>query len=225
MKQNNPLNLSDKTIDKFARYYELICDFNSHTNITRITSKEDFWNKHIIDSLLPFEEEIEDGFKIADIGSGAGFPGIPLAIKYPNTEVTLVESSNKKTKFLNLVIEDLKLTNIKVLTIRAEELPKDIRETFDIATARAVAQTNVLVELLSAYIKVKGRLFLLKGPKVFEELQELKDGYKKLGLKTDSQKTFKIEGQERIILIFKKTKITSKEFPRRFSQMKRSPLK
>ncbi len=225
MKENNPLNLSNEIIDKFARYYEIICDFNSHTNITRITSKEDFWNKHIIDSLLPFEDEIEDGYRIVDVGSGAGFPGIPLGMKYPNIEVTLVESNSKKVAFLNSVITDLELNNIKVLNIRAEEITKDIRETFDIATARAVAQTNVLVELLAPYIKTNGRLFLLKGPKVFEELQELKNGYKKLGLKTDSQKTFKIEEQERIILIFKKTKETPKEYPRRFAQIKSSPLK
>jgi len=195
-------NISEDQNEMLAMYFDLIEEYNKHTNITRITSKEDFLNKHIIDSLLPFDDELKEGYKLLDVGTGGGFPGLVLAIVFPNIEVTLLDSNNKKTKFLKIVVDALKLTNVKIILKRAEEIITEEREYFDVVTARAVSATNILIELLAPFVKVNGKVILLKGPKAFEEIKELKNGYEKVGLKKDSIKEFDIEDNKRVILLW-----------------------
>ena len=217
--------LTEEMNELFASYYDILVEYNLHTNLTRITSQKDFWNKHIIDSLLPFDNEINDNDVILDVGTGAGFPGVVLAIAYPNTKITLIESNGKKINFLNKLKKDLDLPNVTIINKRAEEIETIERETFNIVTARAVSATNILIELLSPYIKIGGKLILLKGPKVHEEIKDMKKGYIKLGLEKDFIKEFEIDNNKRFILSFKKTIKTKHIYPRKYSQIKKDPLK
>ena len=141
------ISLDDLMLDQFQKYYDFLIEYNTHTNLTRIVEHDEVMIKHFLDSLLISKIASLDGKNILDIGSGAGFPGIPMKIISKNSNITMLDSNNKKTKFLNELILKLGLKDASAILDRAEDLVKTKRESFDLVTARAVARLNILVEL------------------------------------------------------------------------------
>ena len=168
------LKINEKQAKKFLKYTDLLLYWNQKVNLTAICEIKDIITKHYIDSLI-IEKYLKENSKIIDIGTGAGFPGIPLAIYREDLKITLVDSLNKRTNFLNIVKEELKLNNICIKNGRAEDIgrEKEYRERFDYAVSRAVAPLNILVEYLIPFIKVGGRAVCMKGPKVEDEIDSV----------------------------------------------------
>ena len=157
------IELTDKQLDQFEKYYELLVEWNEKMNLTAITNKEDVYLKHFYDSLTPsFDFEFKDQ-SLCDIGAGAGFPSIPLKIVYPDLKITIVDSLSKRITFLNHLTKELGLSHVKAVAARAEEYAIDHRESFDIVSARAVARLNILDELCLPLTKVGGYFITLKG--------------------------------------------------------------
>lgn len=205
----------------FRRFFEHLVAANERLNLTRITDEEEVYTKHFLDSLsilslpLTFENKT-----VCDVGSGGGFPGIPLAIIRPDLSVTSVESTGKKVDFQKSLIEALELDNVIPLHERVEALPQGKR--FDYVTSRAVARLSILVELTYRLIHVGGAMIFLKGPKYIEELKGSDKVFKKLGLKVDSY-PINIDENERMILVIKKTKdVPLKTRP--YGAIKKTPL-
>lgn len=220
------INAPDKIKEKLNDYMELVLEYNKVMNLTGITDKDEFVEKHFYDSLLPTEVVDFNNKKIVDIGSGAGFPGIPLAIAYPNSSFLLVEPMNKRCEFLRVVKEKLNLTNVTILCERAENIKKDQRESFDIALSRAVSNLSILLELCVPYLKVGGIFLAYKGIKYEEELKSSKNALNSLFCEVTSVQNRKlpITNDDRFNIIIKKSKKTDLKFPRDFSQIKKKPL-
>ena len=201
------ISLSDVQINQFARYYELLLEWNEKINLTAITEQSEVIEKHYIDSVLPMDL-FENNSTIIDIGSGAGFPGIPLKILRPDLHITLLDSLNKRINFLNIVIEELKLDNIFAIHGRCEDIAKmpKYRENFDYGTARAVAKFNILAEYTVPFIKKGGSFIAYKGQDADNELIESKNAISKLFLSESTHKEYNLNNNYRKILVFKKTK-------------------
>lgn len=222
------VHLTDSQLDLFWKYKELVIEWNEKINLTAITNDLDFAVKHFIDSIT-IDKYIEDSNKkIIDIGTGAGFPGIPLKILRPNNKVVLFDSLNKRLKVLDDIIEKLDLKNIVTLHGRAEETfkNKEYREKFDVATSRAVAGLNILVELMLPAVKVGGICICMKGNNAEEEIKEAEKAIQILG-----GKIVKIDkiilpelNQERNIIIIEKIKTTPKTYPRKPGTPQKMPL-
>ncbi len=209
--------------DQYYRYFELIAEYNKVMNLTGIDDYEGVYLKHFYDSLTVAEEIEKISPKtIADVGSGAGFPGIVLAIYFPNIKFSLIEPLTKRVKFLEVVVDELGLKNVELINERVE----DIDAKFDIVTSRAVARLNILLELCAPVCKVGGYVLTLKGPKVTEEIEQADNAIKKLGLSiTASEKlTLPIEGSTRYNVYFEKVHETPTKYPRNFGQIKKKPL-
>lgn len=220
------IKLNEEQLSKLSQYYQMLLEENEHTNLTRITNEEDVYLKHFYDSLTINKIiDLKKVKKLCDIGSGAGFPGIVLKIAFPNINITLVDSLDKRIKFLNKVIEKLNLTNIKAIHTRAEEYARLNEEGFDIITSRAVAKTNILLELSSKMLKKDGYLILLKSS-VEEELQASANAFKILHMELTHKEEFYLPKEDslRTILKIKKVGTTPKMYPRDFSQIKKRPL-
>ena len=220
--------LSDIQKKQYEKYFELVVEWNQKINLTAITEKEEFYTKHFYDSIsLSFYGDYSKVSNICDVGSGAGFPSIPLKILYPHLEVTIVDSLNKRIKFLNLLQEELGLTNCNFIHARAEEVGQDknFRESFEIVTARAVARLNVLVELCLPLVKKGGYFLSLKAQKAEEETDEAITAIKLLGGKLEQDIEFDIEGEERHILEIRKAKETPNKYPRKAGIPNKKPLK
>lgn len=215
--------LTNEQKERFEKYLELIQEYNKVMNLTGIDDKFGVYLKHFYDSLLVIDFIKDDNLKIGDLGSGAGFPGIVLAIYYPNNEFTLIEPLQKRCKFLETVIEELGLTNVKVLNKRAEELD---HEQFDIVTSRAVAKLNILLELSIPLLKTGGKFIALKGANVEEEILTSKHAFNTLHstLETKQKEIIPFEESTRYNLIIKKDKKTNAKYPRNFGKIKKSPL-
>ena len=216
-------NLSDDQLNKFIRYKELLKEYNERFNITAITDDEEIVKKHFIDSLTG--AEFLDGKKLIDVGSGGGFPAIPIKIFKPEIDVTLLEATEKKCNFLNIVINELGLKNIRVVNGRAEELSKTekYRENFDYCSARAVARMNTLSEYCVPFVKVGGKFVALKGD-AEEELVEAKNAFKVLGVEVETVKKFDFYGAKRTIAVLKKIKNTPNQYPRGRGKERKNPL-
>lgn len=222
------IEFSPEIRDKLDKFYDLLITENKKYNLTRITKKDDVYLKHIYDSLTLIKMvDLSKEYKMLDIGSGAGFPGIVLKIFFPNLVITLLDSNNKKVKFLNIVKEALDLENLNIVHGRAEEYILNKRESFDLVVARAVAPIHVLMELAIPYLKVQGKFIAMKAKENTEELQLGKDTEKYLDCKINSIIKFKlpIENSDRLLIEIIKQKMTNKKFPRRYDQIIKNPLK
>ena len=223
VKELQELNIdinSDK-LNKFKKYYELLVEYNKVMNLTGITDLDGVYLKHFYDSLtLVKAYDFNNNIKLCDVGSGAGFPSIPLKICFPNIDVTIIDSLHKRIEFLNVVIKELGLTNIRAVHARAEEFDK--KEYFDIVTSRALADVNIGLELCMPLVKVGGYyLPMLVGYDLG------KNTIKLLGGELTEELSFilPIENSNRKILKIKKVEHTLGKYPRAFSQIKKKPLR
>lgn len=223
------VELNEKQLSQFLRYYEMLIDWNEKINLTAITEFEEVLKKHFLDSISIGRLLIQDeSVSILDIGTGAGFPGIPIKIAFPDTKVTLLDSLNKRVIFLNEVIKELSLDNIMALHGRAEDFAKkeDMREQFDFCVSRAVANLSSLSEFCLPYVKVGGTFISYKSEKAKEELEASKNAISILGggnVKTDE---FLLPGTDfkRTFVIIEKTKVTPKKYPRKAGTPVKQPL-
>lgn len=216
--------LTPKQEQDLDTYYKLLISYNNNVNLTAITKEEDVYLKHFYDSLTLFKGiDLKENLKICDLGTGAGFPGLVLKIVFPNLSITLVDSLEKRIKFLDLVIKEIELKNIKTVHSRIEEF-KEI-EAFDVVVSRAVAKINILLELGCNIPKVNGLFVFMKG-NILEELKSAKNALKVLNYSLEKIINFKlpIEESERNIVILKHTSPTSNKYPRQFSIIKKKPL-
>ncbi|XMB86500.1 16S rRNA (guanine(527)-N(7))-methyltransferase RsmG [Mycoplasmatota bacterium WC44] len=219
------IELTERQLNQFERYYELLVEWNEKINLTAITEKSEVYLKHFYDSLCVVKTHNFKDEKICDIGSGAGFPGIPLKIIYPEIDLTIIDSLNKRIKFLDLLCSELGI-EANCVHARAEEYVLDKRETYDIAFARAVAKLNVLSELCIPYVKKNGYFIALKGANVSEEVNESKPAFKKLGSTLESVVEYQLPDSsgERGLVKIKKISSTNKKYPRIFGKIKKNPL-
>lgn len=227
---NEGLNFNEDMYNKFIKYKELIQEWNEKINLTAITEDEEVIKKHFIDSLKVYKiNELKNCKNIIDIGTGAGFPGIPMKIVNPNCNVVLLDSLNKRINFLNEVISNLNLENIRTIHGRAEDFAQDneYRERFDGVVSRAVANLTVLSEFCIPYLKVGGYFVALKGPAIDEELDEAKKAIGVLGAKIIRIEDVEIEGSDlkHNLVVIKKIKQTPKKYPRKAGMVTKNPLK
>lgn len=221
------LDLDDKKIEQFYKYMNLLIEWNEKINLTAITEPDDIILKHFIDSLT-IAKYIENEQKVADIGTGAGFPGIPLKIAKPDTHVYLIDSLNKRIKFLDEVIKQNTLRDTFAIHARAEEIGhnKEYRGKFDIVTSRAVARLNVLLEYMMPLVKLGGKCICLKGPNVEEELEEAKKAIEVLGGKIEKVKEIELpdSDNQRTIIVIKAVKQLPNRYPRKPGTPTTSPI-
>jgi len=218
------IELNEKTVERFKKYASLLKEWNEKMNLTAITDEPEIVEKHFYDCLLPTDHDLLDDKLICDLGTGAGFPGMVWAIAYPKCVVTLVDATGKKCMFLNEVIKELNLTNAFVVNSRGEDL--NMREHFDIVTARAVAPLNILLEVCVPLIKEKGLMIAMKGAKGKEELADAKKAIQKLYLKVININEQALPNDEgvRYNIILKKEKKTEKKYPRSWADIQKKPL-
>lgn len=219
------INITKKQLSDLDTYYKMLIDYNSHTNLTRITDEKEVYLKHFYDSLTLVKAIKLDNQSLLDVGTGAGFPGLVLKIIFPNLKITLVDSLNKRIVFLNYVIETLKLSDIKVIHTRAEEYALNNREKYDIVTSRAVAQLNMLSELCLPMVKINGYFIPMKA-QVENEIDVSKKAIKTLGGELKDKIIFKLpyDAGIRTLIKIKKITKTSVKYPRKFSEIKKKPL-
>lgn len=219
--------IDDNKIQKFYDYMNLLVEWNKKINLTAITEEKDIILKHFVDSLTVLKY-IKENKSIVDVGTGAGFPGIPLAIMNDSLKITLVDSLNKRINFLNEVCSKIKLKNTKAIHSRAEEFGQDnnYRESYDIAISRAVSNLTVLAEYLLPLVKVGGKIICMKGPDIEEELKQAKSAIDILGGKFERCDNFCLPKSDisRNIIIIKKIKETPKKYPRKAGTPVKTPL-
>lgn len=218
--------LDDTALNRFDRYAELLVETNKHFNLTAIKEPEEIAVKHFADSVSLFSAlHIPEGANVLDIGTGAGFPGVPLLIVRPDLKVTMVDSTGKKLAFVRSTLEDLGL-EAQVIHGRAEELGRgELRESFDIVTSRAVAALNVLCEYCLPFVKVNGTFAPMKGAKGSEELALCRTAIPTLGGKYQSTKSFTLtDGAERNIILIQKISQTPPKYPRASAQIAKKAL-
>lgn len=209
-------------MDKFSKYQEMLIETNKKFNLTSIDNPEEIKIKHFEDSLT-IKNYINKGMKVLDIGSGAGFPGIPLRIE-KDFDLTLIDSVNKKVNFMNEVIEELKLDNTRAIHVRAEDYAKEHREEFDLVISRAVANLSTLSEYAIPFLKVGGIFIAMKGPKAEEEYEDAQNALKILGGELINIDTIDLHGNTRKNILIKKVRSTKKKYPRGKNQAKKNPL-
>ena len=225
--QNLPL--SDQQKKQFERYFELLVEWNEKINLTAITDKEEVYLKHFYDSIAPILQGLipNETIKLLDIGAGAGFPSLPMKILYPQLDVTIIDSLNKRINFLQLLAQELDLDDVHFYHGRAEDLAQDknFRAQYDFVTARAVARMQVLSELTIPYLKVGGKLLALKASNAPEELLEAKNALNLLFSKVEDNLSYDLpNGDPRYITVVEKKKETPNKYPRKAGMPNKRPL-
>ena len=221
------ITLNEEQIQKFYTYMNLLIEWNEKINLTAITKPEEIILKHFVDCLT-ISKYIEDGSILIDIGTGAGFPGIPLKIYRSDLKITLVDSLNKRLNFLNEVINKMKLEGIETIHARAEELGrnKNYREKFDVATSRAVANLSTLSEYLLPFVKIGGKCISMKGSDINDELNNAKKAIHVLGGKVVEKDVFNLPQSDlgRSLIVIEKIKKTPEKFPRKPGTPAKEPI-
>lgn len=223
------IELSKKQEEQFNRYYELLIEWNQKINLTAITDKEEVWKKHFEDSISIIKAvDMSEVESVIDVGTGAGFPGIPIKILFPHIKLTLLDSLNKRINYLNLVIEELGLEDVTTIHGRAEDFGKDLkyRESYDLCVSRAVANLSTLSELCIPFVKVDGCFVSYKAEKAEEEIEMAKNAISILGGSVSDIIDFVIPGTDygRKLLLIKKYKGTPKKFPRKAGVPGKEPI-
>ena len=216
------LELDETTINTLCAFGRAMVKQNEVMNLTGITDDEGVAKAHLLDSLTVMACADLAGKTLIDVGTGAGFPGVPLAIA-SGAKITLLDSLGKRMKWLESCLPELGI-EAECITARAEEAVADRRESYDFATSRAVARLNILLELTAPYVKVGGAVLAMKGMAAKEELAECTGAIKKLGLKLEQVKEFPIDGTNHAVIVLRKVAPTPKQYPRRFAKIKQSPL-
>ena len=224
------IKLNEKQIEQFLTYYEMLVEWNAFMNLTAITEYDEVMKKHFIDSLSLIKVlDLTKELSVIDIGTGAGFPGIPLKIAFPNLKITLLDSLNKRIQFLNAVIEKLGLTQIETVHGRAEDFakPGKLREKYDLCVSRAVANMTVLSEYCLPFVKVGGKFVSYKSEKITVEAEEAKKAISILGGKVDKQEEFNIPNSDiyRNLFVIEKIKVCPNKYPRKAGLPSKEPLK
>lgn len=221
--------LIERQLEQFEIFYKLIVDWNAKINLTAIVDEKDFAVKHVIDSLSVWDENKFAAVKnLCDVGTGAGFPAVPLKIFKPHLEITLIDSLTKRVEFLKKVTAELELDAVTCMHGRAEDLAhdKNLREHFDLVTARAVARLNVLAEYCLPFVKIGGTFAAMKGKIFREEIDEAQKAIKILGggNVTSAEKNLPDLPDVRAVIYVDKKKSTQKNFPRRAGTPSKNPL-
>ena len=221
------IDISNNQAKKFYKYMNLLIEWNKKINLTAITDENEIIIKHFIDSLTVLKY-ISEKNMIIDVGTGAGFPGIPIAIMMPNVRVTLLDSINKRINFLIEVVRELDLKNIETIHSRSEDCGKDMlyREKYDIAIARAVANLSTLSEYLLPFVKIKGKMICMKGSEIEEELKNAEYAIKTLGGRSILREEFCLPNSDmkRNIIIVEKEQFTPKQYPRKAGLPAKEPI-
>mgnify|MGYP001006152485 FL=1 len=221
--------LTDRQKEQFERYFELLVEWNEKINLTAITDKDEVYLKHFYDSIAPILQGLIENqpIRLLDIGAGAGFPSLPMKILFPELDVTIIDSLNKRINFLHLLAEELGLSGVHFYHGRAEDFAQDkaFRAQFDLVTARAVARMQVLSELTIPYLKVGGRLLALKASNAPEELEEAKNALNLLFSKVENNLQYELpNGDPRYITVVEKKKETPNKYPRKAGMPNKRPL-
>ena len=219
------LPCGEDVLAHFRTYYDLLAEKNKVMNLTAITGEDDSARKHFLDCAAPLLLFPMAGTSVIDVGSGAGFPGLPLKILEPDIRLTLLDAQKKRVGFLTEVCDALRLSGVECVHARAEECIER-REKYDFAVSRAVARLNVLAELCLPFVKVGGTFLALKGPAVAEELQEAGKAVAALGGKVEQVFDYAVPGEalRHNVVVIRKIAATPKQYPRRFATIKKSPL-
>ena len=217
--------VTEPQAEKLCRYYEMLMDWNSRMNLTAITGEDEVLKKHFADSLLPLEL-IPEGANLIDVGTGAGFPGMPLRILKDDFDLTLLDSLGKRIAWLEEVCGTLGLKRVECVHARAEEFAAGHRESYDLAVSRAVAQLNVLCELALPLVKVGGQFLAMKSVGTEEEIAAAKGAIKTLGGKIVKVEDYTIptSGVTHRVVVIEKVSPTPPRYPRAFAKIKKQPL-
>ena len=223
---NINIELSDRQLEQFEIYFKFLVEYNQYVNLTAITEEEDVYIKHFYDSILVGQVlDLTTVNSICDVGSGAGFPSIPLKTVYPHLNVTIVDGLDKRITFLKQLVSKLGLANVNLVHGRAEEYAKDHRESFDMVTARAVARANILNELCIPLVKVGGNFVSMKGKNAEEEINE-GNSLSILKGKIVNQAEYYLPKEEskRVLIVINHFEKCPNKYPRAFASIKKNPL-
>lgn len=217
------LELEEDTCQKLCAFGQAVVEQNKVMNLTAITEPSQVAKLHLLDSISLLKVMNLKGKQVIDVGCGAGFPGVPVKIACPEMKLTLLDSLGKRMKWLETVLPQLGV-EARCITARAEEAVAERREKYDVATSRAVARLNVLLELTAPYVRVGGYVLAMKGTAAREELEEAGNAICRLGLKLEQVVDFPIEDTAHTVLVLKKIAPTPPQYPRRYTKIKQSPL-
>ena len=218
------IDINEEQLEKLNKFYDLLVNWNKKINLTTIVKKEDVYLKHFYDSLTLIKSiDLNKNLNICDVGSGAGFPGIVLKIVFPSLKITLIDSLQKRVKYLNEIIKELELDHIEATHARMEDYSKEHEEEYDIITARAVGNSKFLTEIAVRALKINGKLVLMKGS-LGQELDNINNLFNNLGVELERIIRFKlpIEESNRSLVIIKKVSKTPEKYPRRIDKIKKS---